>query len=98
MSHKSKLLNQKHNEKSDWNNINTRFLNTSHCKSKKNTENVNSKVIETKHGKAMLLSKQTVCNSKNSRFIKEQESKVLLSSLSLKTSLNKLLLLADILL
>ena len=67
-------------------------------KCKKNTkENVNSKVIETKNGKTMLLSKCDVCNSKKPRFIKEKEAKGLLSSLGLKTPLNKIPLLGDLL-
>ena len=67
-------------------------------KCKKNTEeNVNSKVIEIKNGKTMLLSKCDVCNSKKPRFIKEKEAKGLLSSLGLKTPLNKIPLLGDLL-
>ena len=67
-------------------------------KCKKNTEeNVNSKVIEIKNGKTMLLSKCDVCNSKKPRFIKEKEAKGLLSSLDLKTPLNKIPLLGDLL-
>ena len=45
----------------------------------------------------MLLSKCAVCGSKKSRFMKEQEAKGILSSLSLQTSLNKIPLLGDIL-
>ena len=63
-------------------------------KCKKNTENVNSKLIETKNDKTILLSKCTVCNSKKSRFIKEQEAKGFLSSLGPKTLLNKIPLLS----
>ena len=67
-------------------------------KCNKNTEeNVNSKVIEIKNGKTMLLSKCDVCNSKKPRFIKEKEAKGLLSSLGLKTPLNKIPLLGDLL-
>ena len=66
-------------------------------KCNKNTEeNVNSKVIEIKNGKTMLLSKCDVCNSKKPRFIKEKEAKGLLSSLGLKTPLNKIPLLGDL--
>ena len=36
-----------------------------------------------------------VCNSKKSRFIKEQEAGLLLSSLGLKTGLSKIPLLGD---
>ena len=37
----------------------------------------------------MLLSKCAVCDSKKSKFIKEQETKGLLSSLRIKASLSK---------
>ena len=40
----------------------------------------------------MLLSKCTVCDSKKSKFIKEQEGSGLLSSLGIKTPLSKVLL------
>ena len=45
----------------------------------------------------MLLSKCAICGSKKSRFFKKQEAKGILSSLGLKTSLNKVPLLGDIL-
>ena len=46
-----------------------------HClKDRKNTEK-KSKVVKTKNGKTMLLSKWAVCDSKKSKFIKEQEAK-----------------------
>ena len=54
-------------------------------------------MIEIKNGKTMLLSKYDVCNSKKPRFIKEKEAKGLLSSLGLKTPLNKIPLLGDLL-
>ena len=41
----------------------------------------------------MLLAKCAVCNSKKSKFIKEQETSGLLSSLGINTPLNKILLL-----
>ena len=44
----------------------------------------------------MLLSKCTICNSKKSRFIKNQEAKGLLSNLGLRTLLSKVPLLGDI--
>ena len=37
----------------------------------------------------MLLSKCALCDSKKSKFIKEQEAKGLLSTLGIKTTLNK---------
>ena len=64
---------------------------------KQDTENVNLKVLKTKNGKAMSLSKCAVCGNKKSRFMKEQEAKGILSSLGLKTPLNKIPLFGDIL-
>ena len=66
-------------------------------KCKLNTEDVNSKFLKTKNGRAMLLSKCAVCSSTKSRFMKEQEAKGLSSSLGLKTPLNKIRLLGDVL-
>ena len=60
------------------------------------TENINPRVSNTNNGKTMLLSKCAVCDSKKSRFIKKQEAKGILSSLSLKTPLSKVPLLGDI--
>ena len=41
-------------------------------------------MFETKNGRLMLLSKCAICDSKKSRFIKEQEAKGLLSNLGLR--------------
>ena len=54
-------------------------------------------MLETKNGRLMLSSKSAICASKKSRFMKEQEAKGLLSNLGLKTPLNKIPLLGDIL-
>ena len=45
----------------------------------------------------MILSKCTICGSKKSKFIKEQQAKGLLSNLGIRTPLNKIPLLGDIL-
>ena len=45
----------------------------------------------------MILSKCAICGSKKSRFIKKQEASGILSNLALKTQLNKIALLGDIL-
>ena len=66
-------------------------------KSKKNTESKNLKSVRTRNGRKMLLSKCAVCDSKKLKFIKEQESSGLLSSLEIKTTLNKILLLSPLL-
>ena len=45
----------------------------------------------------MLLSNCAICNSKKSRFIKNQEAKGLLSNLGIRTPLSKVPILGDIL-
>ena len=59
-------------------------------KCRKNTESKNPKVVRAKNGRIVLLSKCAVCDSKKSKFIKEQEASGLLSSLGIKTPLNKI--------
>ena len=45
----------------------------SYClKCRKDTENINPSVSSTSNGKAMILSKCTICGGKKSRFIKNQ--------------------------
>ena len=66
-------------------------------KKNKNTESINPKVSKTSNGKTMMLSKYVVCGSKKSKFIKEQQAKGLLSNLHIRTPLNKIPLLGDIL-
>ena len=65
-------------------------------KCKKHTENINPQVSSTSNGK-IILSKCTICGSKKSRFIKNQEAKGLLSKLGIKTPFSKLPILGDIL-
>ena len=70
----------------------------SYClKCRKNTENINPRVSKTSNGRTMLLSKCAICDSKKSRFIKNQEAKGLLSDLVVKTPLSKVPILGDIL-
>ena len=70
----------------------------SYClKCKKNTESINPNVLKTINAKTMMLSKCIIGGSKKSKFIKEQQEKGLLSSLGIRTPLNKILLLGDIL-
>ena len=70
----------------------------SYClKCRKNTKSKNLKVVRAKNRRIMLLSKCAVCDSKKSKFIIEQEASGLLSSLGIKTSLNKILLLGPLL-
>ena len=51
-------------------------------KCRKGTESKNPKVVKTKNGRIMLSSKCAVCDSKKSKFIKEQEARGLLSKLA----------------
>ena len=70
----------------------------SYClKCKKNTESINPKVSKTSDGKTMILSKCAICGSKKSKFIKKQQKKGLFSNLGIRTSLNKIPLIGDIL-
>ena len=58
-------------------------------KCRKNTENINPRVTKTSNSRTMVLSKCAICDSKKSRFIKNQEGKGLLSNLSVRTPLIK---------
>ena len=60
-------------------------------KCRKNTELKNPKVAGKKNGKIMRLLKCAVCDSKKSKFIKQQEASEFLSSLGIKTPLSKIL-------
>ena len=66
-------------------------------KCRKDTENINPRVSNTSNGRKTMLSKCTICGSKKSRFIKDQEAKGLLSNLGVRTPLSKVPLLGDIL-
>ena len=54
-------------------------------------------MIKTKNGGLMLSSKCGIYGNKKSRFMKEREAKGLLSNLGIKTPLNKIPLLGDLL-
>ena len=70
----------------------------SYClKCRKNTENINPIISNTSNGRTMVLSKCTICGSKKSRFVKNQEAKGLLSNLGVRTPLSKVPILGDIL-
>ena len=70
----------------------------SYCfKCRRNTKSINLKVSKTTNGKAMILSTCAICGSKKSKFIEQQEAKGLLSNLGLRTPLNKIPVLGDIL-
>ena len=67
----------------------------SYClKCRKNTENKNSRVSKTSNARTMVLS---ICDSKKSRFIKNQEAKGLLSNSGIRIPLSKVPILGDIL-
>ena len=63
----------------------------------KNTESMNPRISKTNNGKTMILSKGPICGNKRSRFIKKPEASGILTNLGLKTPLNKIPLLGDIL-
>ena len=70
----------------------------SYClKCRKNTENIDPKMSNSSNGRTVILSKCAIYGSKKSRFIKNQETKGLLSNLGIKTPLSKVTILGDIL-
>ena len=70
----------------------------SHClKCRKNTKNINPRVSKTSNGRTMVLSTCAICDSKKSRFIKNQEAKGLLSNSGVRMPLSKVPILGDIL-
>ena len=71
---------------------------SSYClKCRKNTESINPRVSKTNNGKIMIISKCIIHGSKTSRSIEKQEASGILSKLGLKTPLNTIPLLGDIL-
>ena len=66
-------------------------------KCRKYTKNIKPQLSSTNNGKAMILSRCAICNSKKSKFIKKQEAKGLLTKLGIKKPLTKIPLLGDIL-
>ena len=59
-------------------------------KCKKDTDNIDPKMFRTKNNRLLMQSKCSVCKNKNSRFVKEQDAKGLLSNLGIKTPLSKI--------
>ena len=68
-------------------------MNTYCLKCKKNTGNTDSKMFKTKNNRLLMQSKCSVCGTKNSRFVKKEYVKGLLSKLGIKTPLSKIPLL-----
>ena len=64
-------------------------------KCRKDTENIDPRVSNKSNGRKTILSKYAICGSKKSRFIKDQETKGLLSNLGVKTPLSKVPILGD---
>ena len=62
-------------------------------KCRRDTENIDPKTVRTKNNRLFMQSKCSVCGIKNSRFVKEQEAKGLLSNLRIKIPLSKITLL-----
>ena len=62
-------------------------------KEQKKCRSKDAKMIKTKNDRLVLSSKCVVCGSKKSRFMKEQEAKLFLSNLGIKTPLSKIPLL-----
>ena len=58
-------------------------------KCRKNTEHLNANIFKTKNGRLIMESICADCGIEKSRFVKEQETIRLLSSLGLKTQLSK---------
>ena len=67
-------------------------MNTYCLKCKTNTANIDPKMVKTKNNRLLMQSKCSVCGTKKSRFVKEQDAKGLLSNL-IKTPLSKIPLL-----
>ena len=60
------------------------------CKKNIYIESINIRVSATSNGRTMILSKCAICGSKKSKFIKNQETKGLFSSLGIRTPLSKI--------
>ena len=60
-------------------------------KCREDTENIDPKIARTKNNRLVMQSKCSVSGIKKSRFLKEQETKGLLSNLGIKTPLRKIL-------
>ena len=69
-------------------------MKTTYCVNcKKDTDNIDSKIFRTKNNRLLMQSKCSNCKNKKTRFVKEQEAKVLLSALGINTPFSKIPLL-----
>ena len=57
---------------------------------RKDAENIDPKIVRTKNNRLIMQLKCSVCRIKKSKFVKEQEAKVILSNLGIKTPLSKI--------
>ena len=70
------------------------MLKETYCLScRKYTKRTDPKIVKSKNKRLMIQSNCTICGSKKSGFIKEQQVKGLISNLGIKTSLSKVPLL-----
>ena len=69
----------------------------SYCLKYRKNKSKNPEVVKRKYERIILLSKCSLCNSKKSKFLIEQEARRLLSSLRIRAPLNKISLLGPIL-
>ena len=60
-------------------------------KCRNDTENIDPKMVRTKNNRLIMQSKCFNCGIKKSRFVKEQETKGLLSNLGIKTPSSKVI-------
>ena len=68
-------------------------MNTYCVKCKKDTENIDPKLFRIKNNRLIMQSKCPICGIKKWRFVKEQESKGLLSNLGIRERWSKIPLL-----
>ena len=85
------------NEERNYRELKERIRMIKSQKDQKIDTDINSKVSKSTNSKTRMLSKCAIYGSKISKFIKEQQAKGLLSNLGIRTHLNKIPLLGDIL-
>ena len=56
---------------------------------RKHNKNINPKIVRNRQNRLMIQSNCTICGSKKSRFIKEQQAMGILSNLGIKTPLSQ---------
>ena len=66
-------------------------MNTYCLKCKNDTSNIDPKMVKTKNNRLLMQSQCSVCRTKKSGFVKEQDAKGSLSNLGIKNPLSKYL-------